>query len=89
MQLADNDLSSHFKTFKEAFDYARSVGASGLLWKGGSYNTRSKGETVEEWQNQMKANSKNPVSSEFTTGAMGIFNNGKYLSKVDENGYYG
>lgn len=89
IQEAAADLSNHFKTRKEAFDYARSVGASGFLWKGGSYNTRSAGESINQWQQKMKQNSSNKVDSRFTTGAYGIYNNGKYLSEVDENGYYG
>lgn len=37
----------------------------------------------------MKQNSGKSVDSKFTTGAYGIYNNGKYLSDVDEKGYYG
>lgn len=89
IQEAAADLSNHFKTRKEAFDYARSIGASGFLWQGGTYNTRSAGETVDQQQQKMKQNAGKTVDPKFTTGAYGIYNNGKYLSDVDENGYYG
>lgn len=81
------DLSNRFKTREEAFNFARQHGASGFIWKGGSYNTRSKGESIQAWQDNMNKAKSNGTPEGFTTGKSGIYNNGKYLVG-DENGQY-
>lgn len=84
-----SDLSNRFKIRAEAFNFARQHGASGFIWKGGSYNTRDASETsIEQWQTNMeKARKANGTPSGYTSGKSGIYNNGKYLVG-DENGQY-
>ena len=89
---ATSDLSNYFQTRKQAFDYARAHGATGFMYKNGQYNTRSAGESVNDWTQRMNANYAThgkDLMQGLNQGATGIYNNSKYIGfNEDNNGNY-